>query len=471
MSLKPPDGVTLPVASFVDVLREAPLNVQYPEYGARGDDATDNTAALAAAYEAADGVPGAEVYHPPGIYLTDGNSAPSTGRLFGAGPGSTILKLADNAPIVEGMPHDHRCILTNRESTTTGFENLTIEGFELDGNVANNNSDQQTHGIELWGGTGLTIRDMYIHDVRACGVFMAAATVSPIETKSALVENIRLYNCGFPTGGPGDQWQGIAAIHARDLTISGVKAKLIASNVIDLETDNIGQAFLDCLVEDVVGEDVTNVVAIYGRSGGVCYRNIIRNVRVRDGGGGRVQAAVILDYTDGTLVDGVRSDEAAGSDLLVIPATNTNVRVRNVPGELCLLARDADQTGVVNGTPTAVEWNVETEDAGGMHDQTSAATRKKVTATVPGVYSVTVNLRWSAATGTYRQVTLLKNGTTAVGVDRRSPVLGGMSHHFPAVPLADGDYLEAMVEQDSGTSLDLIYDASYAPSLSVVKVA
>lgn len=67
MSLKLPDDVTLPVNSRAAVLFEAPLNVKYPEYGARGDGATDDGAAIQAAINALP-ARGGEILLPPGAY-------------------------------------------------------------------------------------------------------------------------------------------------------------------------------------------------------------------------------------------------------------------------------------------------------------------------------------------------------------------------------------------------------------------
>lgn len=452
--------------SRVAVVVEAPINVQYPEHGALGDGMTDDTDAITSAYDLAATTDDSEVYLPPGEYITRGNAV--KGRTFGAGAGSTILKLADNAPVLAGMPLAHHVILTNRDSAT-GFENLTIEALELDGNVANNFGLEQTHAIELWGGVGLTIRALYIHDTRGEGIALGAATVSPIATEDGLVENIRLFNCGYLNGGPGLTRQGIAAFHARRLTIRSIRAEQIAANIIDLETDNATQTFEDCLIEDIAGVDCVNGVAIYGRLGGLAYRNTVRNVRLV--GAGSLQAAVILDYTDGTLVDGVATDGTHADDIIVAPATNTNLRATNFPGDFCLLSRTSNQDSILNTTDTAIQWNVEEDDRGGMHDNTDATTRPKVNIVVPGVYQVSVNLRWSGTAGTYRQVYLRKNGTSSVGIIRNEATLPQQMCAFPAVKLAQGDYLELVVVQDSGGAEALIYDADAAPRLSVVKVA
>lgn len=52
------------------VIKEAPLNIQYPEYGALGDDGTDDTAAITAAVSAL-GPNGGELFAPPGSYRCD----------------------------------------------------------------------------------------------------------------------------------------------------------------------------------------------------------------------------------------------------------------------------------------------------------------------------------------------------------------------------------------------------------------
>lgn len=74
VSLKPPNEPGAPTAaeeSVVAVVREAPLNVRYPEFGAVGDNSTDDTAALRSALTAA-AVPGGQVYMPAATYRHTG---------------------------------------------------------------------------------------------------------------------------------------------------------------------------------------------------------------------------------------------------------------------------------------------------------------------------------------------------------------------------------------------------------------
>ena len=63
--------------------------------GAKGDGATDDTAAIKAAYAKKGGI-----YFPPGTYLVSDTLMETPKRFFiqGAGPGKTIIKLKDNAP-------------------------------------------------------------------------------------------------------------------------------------------------------------------------------------------------------------------------------------------------------------------------------------------------------------------------------------------------------------------------------------
>jgi hypothetical protein len=83
---------------------------------------------------------------------------------------------------------------------------------------------------------------------------------------------------------------------------------------------------------------------------------------------------------------------------------------------VCLLTRDADQTGFPDDAYATLSWNVETQDPHGMFD-ISQPTR--ITIPEDGVYVVAVDVRWSGTGGTFRQATLRRNGTTDVAVDKR----------------------------------------------------
>jgi hypothetical protein len=125
------------------------FNAKDPAYGAKGDGATDDATALAAALTAAKAVNGT-VYLPAGTYITGTRLVlPSNVRLLGAGWTSTILKAknASNIVVLEGENYE-----------STGIANSAVEQLAIDGNKANN--AMATHGIRLQS------QNVYFHKVR-----------------------------------------------------------------------------------------------------------------------------------------------------------------------------------------------------------------------------------------------------------------------------------------------------------------
>lgn len=451
----------------VELIREAPLNLEDERFGAVNG-AADNTAAIQEWYDFGATATRPEFYAPGGLWITNGNLMPSQkATVRGAGAGVTVFKLKDNAPVLAGMPHEHRAVLSHKDGLV-GFADLTIADLEIDGNVANNSSSEFIFGIETWGGSRLTIRDVYAHDIRGDGILLAAATTSSIETADATVENIRLDNCGFVVGGIGNARMGIAVIYALRPTIRNIKATRIAGYVVDLEADNLSQAIRDGLVEDVSGYDVFGGVNVYAVTGGIADNNTVRHVALRDGATTVLTRAVVLENTTNSTVDDVKPN--LGSSTVLLVGTNTNYRIRNTPGESCLLSRTAGQNNILTGIPTVLEWDSEREDSDSMHDPATATTRQRITAIVPGLYAATVNLRWSSTAGSYRQVNGRVNGTGAYAISRQPAALAFQSHSLRAVRLAAGDYVDFVVEHDAGVSIDLVKDADYAPEVSLVKV-
>lgn len=102
MTLKPPNGATLAQSPRAEVIFEAPINVQYPEYGALADNSTNDTAAVQAAITAASSVEGGVVYFPAGRYILDGQlTIPVTGA--GAYPKQKALRLMGDEGFAAGQ--------------------------------------------------------------------------------------------------------------------------------------------------------------------------------------------------------------------------------------------------------------------------------------------------------------------------------------------------------------------------------
>lgn len=95
-------------------------------YGAAGDGATNDTAAIDAALTDAEAAGGGVVYFPKGVYLVDAASlpVPSNVTWMGAGRGQSVIKLRDGA--------NGRLL-----SQTTAKSNVEFRGLTFDFNMAN----------------------------------------------------------------------------------------------------------------------------------------------------------------------------------------------------------------------------------------------------------------------------------------------------------------------------------------------
>lgn len=110
-------------------------------------------------------------------------------------------------------------------------------------------------------------------------------------------------------------------------------------------------------------------------------------------------------------------------------------------------------TAIVTATPTALPW--EAEDLATTSDVSWAVSPNPTRVTFgEGLWLVTVGIGWAATATGVRHVDVRKNGSTVLTGDTApastavSP-RNSASYHFDAT---EGDYLEAIVTQDSGTN-------------------
>jgi hypothetical protein len=115
---------------------------------------------------------------------------------------------------------------------------------------------------------------------------------------------------------------------------------------------------------------------------------------------------------------------------------------------------------IPDNVATAILWNVEEYDLGGLHDNVSNTSR--ITAAQAGQYHFDATVRWEGnATGLrsfYFRVTRFAGGTEEMGRDRQSPL--GTSDFWEGsvstdIDMAVGDYVEVMALQNSGIALNL----------------
>lgn len=118
---------------------------------------------------------------------------------------------------------------------------------------------------------------------------------------------------------------------------------------------------------------------------------------------------------------------------------------------------------VNNNTVTALTFNSERDDPSAMHSTSSNTGR--ITFAVAGTYAIGCCVRFASNATGYRQVLLVKNGTTPIAQDTRNAVNGSVTiitMHARYLFIA-GDYIEVQVLQNSGGALNVDTAADYSP--------
>lgn len=363
LGTNPSAGATT-VGARIAVMANAPINVDHAEYASLASG--DNWKAALDAAAAAIPSSGGQIYIPPRSAAREvyGIALKSKTELFG-GQGS-VLKLTSSAPDSPGPFAGHKSIITNALASTTGDTDIVIHDLELDGNLTNNSSTEQTYCIELYGVRRGAVRDVYGHDIRAEVVSLGVKAASPVHNEDFFIERIRGYNCGFTNGGPGSLRQMISLISGRRIQIRGITGQLIASTGIDLEVNNSSCVIENCIVDGVTLYDCNSGIRLTGVVGASVKDNVLENLTMKDGPTTAVNLGYVVEQAARTIVRGFSSDVVVSSNAVaVIDSDDTLVSHILCEGTFSnpsILLSNTDRTLITacalksSGTPTyAVE--------------------------------------------------------------------------------------------------------------------
>lgn len=118
----------------------------------------------------------------------------------------------------------------------------------------------------------------------------------------------------------------------------------------------------------------------------------------------------------------------------------------------CAVRLTADQT-IANSTDVAIDWDEAVWDSHG--DMWDSGAPSRVTITRSGLYYILPSALWEEDDVNRRALFLEVNGVRRRGQQQASSE--PIEHQLPAITnLADGDYIEIVARQNSGTSQDLI---------------
>lgn len=161
---------------------------------------------------------------------------------------------------------------------------------------------------------------------------------------------------------------------------------------------------------------------------------------------------------------------------LLDPTTGVEVD----PGDemRCRATKSADQS-ISNNTLTTVSFNLEDFDLGNLHDTVTDNSKFTVPAGGDGIYLIIFQASWQGrnASGGRLGAYVYKNGSTRIGIQEETPDaatgdgnLGTSFSCVAAVALVAGDYIEAKVQNNNGSSMNLLGAATDLTSLFIARL-
>jgi hypothetical protein len=133
---------------------------------------------------------------------------------------------------------------------------------------------------------------------------------------------------------------------------------------------------------------------------------------------------------------------------------------------MCRVYNNADLS-IATATFTALTFNSERYDVGGMHSTTTNTSRITIPTSSGGVYHIGASVRFASSTaGTTRLLRLYLNGATYITGSETGPVGGTGDTQLNVscdYKLTAGDYVEAVVFHNTGGLLSVMTASAYSP--------
>ena len=176
----------------------------------------------------------------------------------------------------------------------------------------------------------------------------------------------------------------------------------------------------------------------------------------------------------------------AKGDLLVGTADNTIGRLAVGTNDYVLTAASGETTGlkwaapasgttfagarvkktasqtISNNTTTTITWNDEDFDTDTYHDNSTNNSRFTIPAGKAGYYHIIANIATGGSNAGARVIEIFKNTTRIDRVDREPVTNQNMILTSTIFDFAVGDYIEAKIYQDSGTTISIVTDSRFS---------
>ncbi len=180
-------------STAADRVGRAAFSLDVREFGAAGDGASDDTAAVQRAIDAATAAGGGGVAFPPGTYRTRTLTIDSGVHLAGSGIGATTLKLLDGAR--GDLLVSRRFAELSGTNAPAGAYDWSVRSMTIDGNRG---KSAGRHGLCVYG-YGYLLGDLRVHDCGGAGIYSEWSTegLAPRgHSMEAQVVNLKVHDCG-----------------------------------------------------------------------------------------------------------------------------------------------------------------------------------------------------------------------------------------------------------------------------------
>lgn len=137
----------------------------------------------------------------------------------------------------------------------------------------------------------------------------------------------------------------------------------------------------------------------------------------------------------------------------------------------CML-RGGSNISIANNFIQAITFDTETSDPQTLHSMSSNTSRITVPTGWDGIWGVTANVEFAAATTGYRQLQIMANGTgnPIAGTRDLAPnaSFASVLHCSKFWPFTAGDWMEVFCYQNSGGALNVLADHYFSPEFTAV---
>ena len=160
---------------------------------------------------------------------------------------------------------------------------------------------------------------------------------------------------------------------------------------------------------------------------------------------------------------------ATGSDAVAARLDHDHGMAADPTADIsCRLTHSATQS-IANSTQTPLTFDTETFDTDSMHD---ASNPTRITFTTAGKYLINANWTWGANTSGFRRGRIRVGGSLVIGmVQTVTPAAGNPRMTLSCIYGFDADeYVELVVDQDSGGALIVSSESLYSPIFSAIKI-